>query len=271
MKTHQLAFLRPDEIAAEMATAPVAYLPAGLIEWHGPHLPMGLDALNAENACLRAAEKAGGLVLPTLYFGTEREHSPQMNEWLGLDPDSYVVGMDFPKNSLPSMYCSEEMLSLAARDQLRAAVKFGFRLIIVISGHAAGTQFANLNRLAVEFSNESPAQVRVMLPFKLNPQGLMEVGHATRAETSVMLALYPETVRLDLLPPLPAPLHNVDYAVVDYNTFLGSPQPDRTVPPDDDPRRASAEEGRRIIADGVNAIAAVVRAELDKILSHSNR
>ncbi|MFM8319750.1 MAG: creatininase family protein, partial [Chloroflexota bacterium] len=73
MDLRQLAHLRPEEILAELSRCPVAYLPVGLIEWHGPHLPMGLDALNAENAARLAAGQTGGLLLPTLYCGTERE------------------------------------------------------------------------------------------------------------------------------------------------------------------------------------------------------
>lgn len=262
MHTREIAHLRPDQILVELSRRPVAYLPVGPLEWHGPHLPFGVDALNAENAARLAAETTGGLTLPTLYFGTERERPGQMLDWLGFETDRYIVGMDFPANSLPSMYCSEEVLALLVREQLRLAVRFGFKLIVIVTGHAASNQIDVLNRLAVEFSAESPAQVRVALPFVTNPQGIMEVGHASRIETAVMLALHPETVQLDALPPLPQPLRNVDHAIVDYNTFLGDPTPDHTVPPADDPRRATAEDGRSTIEQAVAQIVALVEAEV---------
>jgi creatinine amidohydrolase len=258
----QIARLRPEQVIEEMQRCPVVYLPLGPLEWHGPHLPLGVDALNAENAALLAAERTGGLVLPTLYWGTERERDPQMLDWLGLDPRSYVVGMDFPANSLSSMYCSEEILALLVREQLRLAVRVGFRLVVLVTGHGATNQIEVLRRLAVEFSAESPARVILVLPFVTNPAGIMEVGHASLIETAVMQALDPDTVWLENLPALPEPLRNADWAVVDYLTFMGEPTPERTIHAHDDPRRASPEQGRTIIAEAVDQIVKQVQEAL---------
>jgi creatinine amidohydrolase len=271
MKTQNLAYLRPDQIIEEMQRRPLAYLPVGPLEWHGPHLPLGVDPLNAENAALQAADQTGGLVFPTLYWGTERERSPEMLNWLGLDPESYVVGMDFPANSLPSLYCSEEILALLVREQLNLAVKFGFRLIVIVTGHAATNQIEVLQRLAAEFNGNKLARVIVVLPFVTNPSGIMEVGHASRIETSVMQALYPHTVRLENLPPLPEPLRNADWAVVDYETFLGSPTPDRTIHEHDDPRLADPERGHQTIQLAVSQIVSLVQKELEAIANPSQK
>lgn len=254
METHQITYLRPEQVIKEMQRRPLVYLPIGPLEWHGPHLPLGVDPLNAENAALLAARRTGGLVFPTLYWGTERERDAEMLGWLGLDQDSYVVGMDFPANQLPSMYCSEEIFALLVREQLRLVVRMGFRLIILVTGHAATNQIEVLQRLAVEFSAESQARVIVVLPFVTNQSGVMEVGHASLIETSVMQALYPETVRLENLPALTEPLRNADWAVVDYETFLGSPTHDRTIHEHDDPRIANAERGQQTIAQAVEQI-----------------
>jgi len=70
MHTRRIQYLCPDEVLAEMKLAPVAYQPCGLLEWHGPHLPLGVDSLNAEHVALMAAERSGGLVMPPFYFGT---------------------------------------------------------------------------------------------------------------------------------------------------------------------------------------------------------
>jgi creatinine amidohydrolase len=262
METRQMIYLRPEQILAEMQRCPAAYLPMGPLEWHGPHLPLGVDPLNAQNAALLAAERTGGLVLPTLYWGTERERKAQMLDWIGLDPQGYIVGMDFPSNSLPSMYCSEEVFALLVREQIRLAVRMGFRLVVLVTGHAATNQIEVLQRLAVEFSAESPARVIVVLPFVTNSSGVMEVGHASRIETAVMLRLHPETVRIENLPALPEPLRNADWAVVDYETFLGDPTPDRTIHPHDDPRLADAVQGQLTIEQAVEQIAAQVRQAL---------
>jgi creatinine amidohydrolase len=245
MENRQLAFLRPDQILQEMKLCPVVYLPLGPLEWHGPHLPLGVDPLNAERVAQRAAEETGGLILPTFFWGTERERTPEMLKWLGFEGEEWIVGMDFTANSLPSLYASEEMFALAVREQLRLAANMGFRLAVAVTGHAAENQIAVLKRLEAELNAAGRMRVLVVLPFVTDPSGVMPVGHATR--TSVMRYLHPETVDTDKLPPLPEPLRNQDWAIVDYHTFLGRPSPDHTVAADDDPRKATAEMGRQTV------------------------
>lgn len=254
MNERRIAFLRPEQISAEMQQRSIVYLPVGPLEWHGPHLPFGVDALNAENAAIRSAERTGGLVLPTFYWGTERERPPQMLEWLGFNGDEWIIGMDFPANSLPSMYAREEVYGLLVREQLRLAVAMGFRLIVLVSGHAAENHLSVLDRISAEFNADSPAGVLVVLPFVQNENGIMEVGHASKVETSVMLALAPDTVALENLPNADEPLKNTDYAIIDYMTFLGKPTADRTLPGFDDPRFARAELGLSAIQTAVDQI-----------------
>jgi creatinine amidohydrolase len=265
VNTRKIAYLRPDQIIEEMYRCSLAYLPVGPLEWHGPHLPLGVDPLNAENAALRSAERTGGLVFPTLYWGTERERQPEMLDWLGLEREDYIVGMDFPANSLPSLYCSEEVLGLLVREQLRLIASMGFRLIVIITGHAATNQIEVLERLAAEFNGNKIARVIVALPFVVNTSGIMEVGHASRIETAVMQALHPETVNIDALPPLPEPLRNADWAVIDYKTFLGEPTPERVIHQHDDPRNASDEQGRMTVERAVEQIVARVKLELERL------
>ena len=49
MDTHlssavQMQFLRPGQLEEAMQRFPVVYVPFGLIEWHGPHLPLDMCA-----------------------------------------------------------------------------------------------------------------------------------------------------------------------------------------------------------------------------------
>lgn len=263
MRTRQIQYLRPDEIRAELEKTPAAYLPLGLLEWHGPHLPYGVDALNAEAVALAAAEISGGLVLPTVYFGTERERDPQTLANLGFDREAYIVGMDFPANSLPSLYAAEELFALVVREHVRLAAHVGFKVLMALSGHGAANQIGVLRRLAAEFNAQGRIRMLVDVPFTVGAKGMIEVGHASRIETSIMLHLAPETVKLDALPPPPQPLRNVDYAIVDYLTFAGQPTPDHTVHDEDDPRWASAADGRRTIERAAAHIARRVQAALE--------
>src|SRR5258706_2962640 len=60
--------LRPTELEAIVAAAPVAYVPWGALEWHGPHLPFGLDGFTAEAVAERAVRRTGGGLLPTTWW-----------------------------------------------------------------------------------------------------------------------------------------------------------------------------------------------------------
>ena len=263
MRTRQIQYLRPDEIRAELEQTPIAYLPLGLLEWHGPHLPYGVDAFNAEAVALAAADITGGLVLPTVYFGTERDRDPETLDNLGFDREAYIVGMDFPANSLPSMYAAEELFALVVRENLRLAAHMGFRVVMAVSGHGATNQIMTLRRLAAEFNAAGALRVLVDIPFTVCRAGIIEVGHASRIETAIMLHLAPETVKLDALPPLPQPLKNVDYAIVDYLTFAGQPTPERTIHDEDDPRRATAADGQRTVERAAAHIARRAQAALE--------
>ncbi len=53
-------------------------LPFGILEKHGPHLPLGTDLLNVRYAALQAAEQEYAVVFPEYYFGQifEARHEP---------------------------------------------------------------------------------------------------------------------------------------------------------------------------------------------------
>jgi creatinine amidohydrolase len=53
-------------------------LPFGIIEKHGPHLPLGTDLLNVRYAALQAAQQEYAVVFPEYYFGQifEARHEP---------------------------------------------------------------------------------------------------------------------------------------------------------------------------------------------------
>jgi len=56
----------------------VCILPFGILEKHGPHLPLGTDLLNVRYAVLRAVEQEYAVVFPEYYFGQifEAKHEP---------------------------------------------------------------------------------------------------------------------------------------------------------------------------------------------------
>jgi creatinine amidohydrolase len=260
----RVQMLRPGQLMAERERVPLAFLPLGPLEWHGPHLPFGVDPLNAEAVALRVAQEVGGVVLPTLYLGTERERGPDMLEAIGFSRDDYIVGMDFPANSLPSYYFPEEVLAITVRAYLDLLIRQGYRLVVLMNGHGAENHLVTLQRLAIEYTNSRPVRVVLLMPVPGYATGDWSYAHATVGETSVTQAVAPEAVDLSALPS-EGPLRNTDFAIVDDRTFRGEPTADHTVRAEEDPRRASAADGERRLQACVAELAAAAREELAKL------
>ena len=53
--------LTPTEFRARLAEAPIAYLPLGTLEWHGEHLPLGSDGIQARGFFVELAHQVGGM------------------------------------------------------------------------------------------------------------------------------------------------------------------------------------------------------------------
>lgn len=264
MRTVQFELMRPAQIIAERERCPLIFLPIGPLEWHSLHLPYGTDALNATGVARELVHRIGGVVLPTFFWGTERERPPELTRALGFAESDYVVGMDFPKNSLKSLYCREEYLALLVRELLGQLVALHYRLIVIVNGHGASNQIETLRRLSAEFSATSPARVLLALAWLLDDDTFtIGPGHADAIETSLMLAMHPDLVDVEQLPPAGEPLRNEDWGVVDAETFRCRPTPDHTVRPEADPRvSASAEQGQQLLWRVIDSIERDVRGAL---------
>jgi creatinine amidohydrolase len=68
----------PDFLEAIQRSQGTCLLPFGILEKHGPHMPIGSDLLNARYAALHAAEQQYAVVFPQYYFGqiSEARHEP---------------------------------------------------------------------------------------------------------------------------------------------------------------------------------------------------
>jgi creatinine amidohydrolase len=242
MKERRFERLLPAEIVAEMKQRPLIFLPLGPLEWHGPHLPLGTDPMVAHAVALRVASKVGGVVMPPFFCGSERERSPKQLRDLGFTGEEWIIGMDFPANVLKSLYFREEFMAVLVREMLELTIQQGYRLIAIINGHGASNHMAVLARLAAEFTARGPAKVMNLTGWANDDRNPLDSGHATAHETAQMMALYPDLVDVSQLPPLPTPLYNTEWAIVDGLTFEGQPAPDFTNR--DDPRTsASAASG----------------------------
>jgi creatinine amidohydrolase len=68
----------PEFVAGIQRAQGTCLLPFGILEKHGPHLPLGTDLINVRYAALHAAEQEYAIVFPEYYFGQifEAKHEP---------------------------------------------------------------------------------------------------------------------------------------------------------------------------------------------------
>ncbi|NND34363.1 MAG: creatininase family protein [Saprospiraceae bacterium] len=171
----------PERIYAALKEKSIIYLPLGAIEWHGLHLPIGLDSLTSHGICLRAAEKAGGLVMPPLYYG--------MTGSIGHHPWTILL--------------EEENTFLAIlRDTLRRLEAFDVELAVIFTGHFGRRQLAALDQLQREWSDENHEMKLITLSINQCPNAKMMGDHGAIFETSILSQLHPDMIHLNKLPGL---------------------------------------------------------------------
>src|ERR1700692_3589265 len=68
----------PDFVQAIHQSQGVCVLPFGIVEKHGPHLPLGTDLLDVRFAVTNAVKQEYAVVFPESYFGQifEARHQP---------------------------------------------------------------------------------------------------------------------------------------------------------------------------------------------------
>lgn len=167
----------PDGFHKAVGDLPVFFVPAGLLEWHGDHLPLGTDAEKAHGICLEAARRlGGGIVLPPLYIGR-----PGYSRRIG------------------TLTFSAPCVELVLTELLEQLAKVGAKVVVILSGHYGDCQVDCVKRTAREFEVEHP-EVRILaLPEyeDVLVDGERPADHAKRWETSLMKAVSPGSVRLE--------------------------------------------------------------------------
>jgi len=173
----QIERMRPDQLDAACAKHPIAYIPLGALEFHGRHLPVGLDALKAHDLACHAARAHGGLVVPPLFHGQGGEHTPFQWTWM------------IPKQTLVEIVLST-VLGLE---------KSGIKLVIVVCGHYPNVDIADDLRTAHKAAGGT-AHLEVLRECEAFPDDAPIQGdHASKCETSLMLAVDETTVDMTAL------------------------------------------------------------------------
>ena len=180
------AELRPDELEQIIATTPIAYVPWGALEWHGPHLPFGLEGFTAEGLAERVVRRTGGVLLPTTWW---------------------------PITALPhrfSLSIQSEVIQALWDGIFGELARAGFRLVVLLSGHYTEGHELVLMDAAEHAMVEHGLLVLAVPPLALVDEEMLD--HAGHWETALMLALRPRMVDLSTLDS--APLHPASSAVL---------------------------------------------------------
>jgi len=242
------AELTPQEFRDRLAAAPIAYLPLGTLEWHGEHLPLGSDGLQSAGFFVRLAREAGGIVLPMLFLGPDRKEEVDGKELYGMDTlgEGMPEGKRYKNQQLAgsAYWVPEETFRTIIEATLKQLKRAGFK-IVVAHGHGPSTSFFQKN--AGQWKEKFGLETFVCWGSQFDRQGMgIQVDHAAMNETSLVMALRPELVRMDRLPKDPN----------SWPVGVGG----------SDPREfASAGIGREILKLQTERMANILRQALGKI------
>ncbi|HQK95449.1 MAG TPA: creatininase family protein [Armatimonadota bacterium] len=162
----QMQFMRPEQLEAAGRAFPAVYVPLGLIEWHGRHLPLGNDAIKSHGVLVKCAERHGGVVYPPVYFhdGFDRTHLVPV---------------------LTDLF-----------QRLRAT---GYRVILAVSGHNVQGQIAMANEALAPVVADGTVAGMGLWEVTLSMSADSATDHAAKWETSNMMFLYPDLVDMAAL------------------------------------------------------------------------
>ena len=165
---------------------PLAWLPVGILEHHGEHLPWSLDGQKAYLVCLRLSEKLQGVVLPaSLLAGVHGDRRPEQSE------QEY---RDFNKKVGDFMF-TEDYFRRFLLETYDGLANIGFKVIVAYTGHYPEIQTRIIRETAEQYSASGRAAV---IPF-WEPLACGEGDHGAKWESSIWEALAPGGVRMEAI------------------------------------------------------------------------
>ncbi|MHA6484689.1 creatininase family protein [Paenibacillus sp. strain BS8-2] len=204
----------------------LAVLPVGAIEQHGSHLPVGTDAIIAQEIAARLARRLHGYLLPCLSISSSIEH----------------------RESKGTVYLRSDTLALVIWDIAESLRYSGFRRLIVFTGHGGNWILKpTIRQMNRDYEERGLEMDVILIPSNIAGarQGdilnhVQHDLHAGEKETSIMLHLCPEHVA-DIVPETAhtsVPQDYMDYFdVIDITKdgYWGFPQ------------EATADKGKRLL------------------------
>jgi creatinine amidohydrolase len=172
----------PDFVAAVERSSGTAIVPLGIIEKHGPHMPLGTDLLDVRDLVMRATKDEYSVVFPPYYFGQifEARHQPG------------------------TVAYSERLIWDLLQETVDEIARNGIRKIILVNGHGGNQNFLPF------FCQSQLARRRDFVVYLYQPRGDASASaevqklrkttmdmHGGEVETSMMLSHRPDLVHLD--------------------------------------------------------------------------
>jgi creatinine amidohydrolase len=159
-------------------------LPIGIMEKHGPHLPLGTDLFDVRYVSLHAAEAEYAVVFPEYYFSQifEAKHEPG------------------------TVAYSRELMLKLLQETTDEMARNGCKKVVIVNGHGGNESFlpyfaqtqlesphdyvVYIVALRASYGDDDNPQPRVGKKDKVDM-------HAGESETSVMMVARPDLVHLD--------------------------------------------------------------------------
>lgn len=226
------------EAVAAFAGRPVALLPLGAVENHGDHLPLGTDndlALGVARAVEERVE--GALLLPPIAYG---------QAW---STAGYPGTLSLSVETLTAMLVD---LGVSLRRQ-------GIEVLAIVNGHMGNLDAMKLAARRLHDEHDMtvltltyPGTAEVTAEVLEAPRWHGTYFHACEMETSLMLHLAPDEVRMEhARPNHPVPTPTFDVTPTPWTEISDSPVLG-------DPQLATAAKGEAIIDAAVASIVALI-------------
>lgn len=194
--------MNPDQLCQAVEEDWPLLVPAGCIEYHGPHLALGLDTLVVEELAKRLGQRLSIVVAPSFEYGA--------TGYAVSGPDLGTIDVD------------NEAFEAYAKSVLKAFCAYGFRRIAVIVHHQGmdGPLALALRKAASELAFELARQrggpgwwgkalptaeerafsrIRVLPSILPQARAVAHGDHAGLYETSLLLAARGDLVALEKL------------------------------------------------------------------------
>jgi len=248
-KLENMSWLEARDAAKETDTI---LIPIGSVEQQGPHLPLGTDTIAAQYVAEKVAEKANVLLAPTI--------SIAYSQWF--------------KNFPGMISLRKETATEVLRQYCRCLAASGFKHQFFLSPHFTNDDI--IAEVAIELRDEGIIIGSVNLWHVTNdvikskniPFKEAKFTHAGEVMTSVMMAIAPETVKMEnavaeyaksAIPGCQSSgLFNVIFNNMTFSVFHYTEE-DTKSGAYGDPMAATAENGQQVVEAWIETITAFIR------------